>query len=136
VGDALGGRVGAVGGAEGVVDVDVAERGEPLGQLGSFFVSPGSKRLFSSSRTSPGPSARGHASTSRRRPPGQLHLGAEQLAEPLGHRRHRELRVAAARPAEVRDEDDAAPRSRSSSIVGSAARIRVSSATRRRRAAR
>jgi hypothetical protein len=33
VGDALGAGVGAVGGAEGVVDVEVAELGQPFGQL-------------------------------------------------------------------------------------------------------
>ena len=40
VGDALGGGVGAVRAAEGVVDVDVAERGELLGEggvVGFFF---------------------------------------------------------------------------------------------------
>ena len=40
VGDAFGGGVGAVGAAEGVVDVDVAERGELLGEggiVGFFF---------------------------------------------------------------------------------------------------
>ena len=40
--DALRAGVRAVGGAERVVDVDVGERGQRGGELGSFFVSPGS----------------------------------------------------------------------------------------------
>ena len=41
-------------GAEGVVDVDVAEGGELLGEGLSPFCSPGWKRRFSSTSTSPG----------------------------------------------------------------------------------
>ena len=48
----------AVAGAEGVVDVDVAEGGELRRRSsGSLFCSPGWKRRFSSSSTSPGFSA-------------------------------------------------------------------------------
>ena len=45
---------------------------------GSFFVSPGSKRMFSSMTTSPS----GTWSRARR---GELHLGLQQLAQPRGH---------------------------------------------------
>ena len=52
--DAERGGVLAVGGAEGVVDVDVAELGQLLGESsGSFFSSSLWKRRFSSSSTSP-----------------------------------------------------------------------------------
>ena len=53
VGDALSGGVGAMGAAEGVVDVEVAERGELRGELGSLASSSGWKRRFSSSRVWP-----------------------------------------------------------------------------------
>ena len=63
--DALGRGVRAVGGAERVVDVDVgAARASRRASSGSFFVSPGSKRTFSSRSTSPGASSRDRASTS------------------------------------------------------------------------
>ena len=52
---------------------------------GSFFVSPGSKRVFSSTSNA---------------------LVREELAQPRGDRRHRERRVRALRPAEVRADGD------------------------------
>ena len=132
VGDALGRGVGAVGGAEGVVDVDVGERRRaPRRARRRSLVSPGSKRVFSSSRTSPGLEPRRPRPRPRRR-------RRRARARP----RLRAARRAARRPAPSRAPDrapsgrprceqrtTAAPRSRSSSIVGSAARIRVSSAT-------
>ena len=129
--DALGGGVGAVGGAEGVVDVEVGERGERLGELRVVL---GLARLEADvleQQHVAGLEPVGHrldlGADDRRR---QLHLGAEQLAEPLADRRHRERRVDLpfGRP-RCETRTTRAPRSRSSSIVGSAARIRVSSAT-------
>jgi hypothetical protein len=46
--------LGAVRGAEGVVDVDVAERRHLLASSSLFFFSPLLTRQFSSSTTSPG----------------------------------------------------------------------------------
>ena len=99
---------------------------------GRCCVSPGSKRTFSSSSISPGAELVGQrAATSspddRRR---ELHRRAGQLAQPLGDRRQRQLRLAlpSGRP-RCETSTRRAPRARSSSIVGSAARIRVSSAT-------
>ena len=95
VGDALGAGVGAVGGAEGVVDVEVGERGERVGQLRVVLGLPrleagvleqqhvaGAERAGSCRSTSP-PTTAGRL----------LHLGPEQLAEPLADRRQRERRV-------------------------------------------
>src|ERR1700749_4781538 len=99
--------------------------------FGSFFVSPGSNLTFSSSNTSPGPSAPQVRSTAPSIPPGasftsvpssspsRFATGAIESAgsrSPFGRPR-----------CDIRT--SAAPRSRSSSIVGSAARMRVSSAT-------
>ena len=126
--------VGAVRGAEGVVDVDVrrAPASEPA-SIGSFFVSPGSKRVFSSSTIFARPEAAGGAcSTSA-----PTTFGACVTSTPSSSERRsptgasRELRVEPCRPAARGAEarTSAAPRSRSSSSVGSAARIRVSSTT-------
>jgi hypothetical protein len=107
--DGLGRRVGAVRGAEGVVDVEVAAVGELAGEALVVRRLARSKRVFSS--TSTRSSSRSSWSRSRRARSGR--------------------RVLALRPAEVRADADAfAPRSSSSRSVGSAARIRVSSATR------
>ena len=131
--DALGAGVGAVGGAEGVVDVEVGERGERLGELRVVL---GLARLEADvleQQHFAGPERAGHrldvAADDRRR---QVHLGAEQLgraASPTGAHRERRIDLAPGRP-RCETRTSAAPRSRSSSIVGSAARMRVSSATR------
>ena len=77
--DALGRGVRAVRRAEGVVDVDVRERRPgAAASSGSFFVSPGSKRMFSSMTTSPsGTWSRSGASCTS---------VLEQLAQARGHR--------------------------------------------------
>ena len=131
MGDPLGRGVGAVRGAESVVDVEVGERRQRVarGPVGSRS-RPGSKRVFSSSRTSPALEPRRAASTS-----------APTTAGRQRRPRFRAARRAVRRPAPSRAPGRgpragrgasrgrlAAPRSRSSSIVGSAARIRVSSA--------
>ena len=65
VGHALGAGVGAVGAAKGIVDVDVAQPGQAARPWpGSFLVSRLSKRVFSSTSTSPGLSAAAAASAS------------------------------------------------------------------------
>ena len=131
--DALGRGVRAVRGAERVVDVDVGRVPRaPRASSGSFLVSPGSKRTFSSSSTSPGaervgerrdlvgPTTAGASSTAH----------AEQLAQPLG--RPAPATARARGPSGARGARRARARRRAraaASIVGSAARIRVSSAT-------
>ncbi len=45
--------MGAVGDREGVVDEQIAQRRELLGEAGSFFSSPAWKRVFSRQRMSP-----------------------------------------------------------------------------------
>ena len=70
---------------------------------GSFFVSPGSQRVFSSTSTSPGSSASAFArasspTTSRRLGHGRV----DQLAQPLRGGRQRGLGLVALRPAQVR----------------------------------
>ena len=98
-------------GAEGVVDVDVGQRGQAGGELGVVLRLP---RLVADvleqqhvARTR---ARRARSSTSspdhRRR---QLHRRAEQLGEPLGDRPQRQLRLAVLRPAEVRDEHQRGP---------------------------
>ena len=123
---ALGGGVGAVRGAEGVVDVDVAELGELLGEAGVvlFFLGDGS----AGSRAAPRPACRrrrrpGRRSRRRRRP-------ASRGAPPAASRPasgSSPVRSALG-PAEVRaSRIRPAPCSSAYLMVGSAARIRVSS---------
>ena len=132
-GDALGAGVGAVGGAEGVVDVEVGER------------RPALRRASGRSRSPPARSGRSRAAALR---PGRAPPAIVSTSEPTppapGAPRRRAARRGARRPGASRAPGrpcrpacpdgrrgrSAAPRSRSSSIVGSAARIRVSSATR------
>ena len=85
--------VGAVGRAEGVVDVDVAERRQLAAEASSFFSSSGWKRRFSSRRTCPSlrsldqlPDAVADAVV------GEDHVLAEQLREAHRGRLERELR--------------------------------------------
>ena len=107
VGDPLGAGVGAVGGAEGVVDVEVGEPGQRVGQLRIVL---GLARLEADvleqqhvARAQPGGHRLDLLADHRRR---LLHLGAEQLGQALADRPHRERRVdLALRPAEVGDED-------------------------------
>ncbi len=105
---ALGAGMRAVGRAEGVVDVDLAQ-GRPAGlaKSGSFFSSSLWKRTFSSIRTSPGLSALAIASTSGPTQSGAILTGLlEQLAQRLGRRLQAELRIRAAlRPAQVAHQD-------------------------------
>src|SRR5919198_706424 len=95
-GDALGRRVRAMRRAERVVDIGVGERGQPLGQLGVVL------RLarLEADVLEHHDVAVGHVIEVLCK----RHLGAQQLAEPLGYRAQRELRVASLRAAEVRDE--------------------------------
>ena len=99
--------MGAVRGAEGVVDVDIGEPGERAASSGSFFVSPGSKRLFSSTRIDPGSSSTGE----------RLDLVADDGGRELDRRPTSSpsrsatggIESSASRslgPAEVRDEDE------------------------------
>ena len=74
----------------------------------SLLVSRGSKRMFSSSRTSPSvsPSARASASDRRRHPPA-ARVGPAARRQRLRDGRERELRVGSALgPAQVRGDDD------------------------------
>ena len=100
---------GAVRGAERVVDVDVAELARGSRRTpGSFASSPGSKRRFSISMTSPGSRLCDRRSDSKPATSGERpHLDAEQLAQPARDRRERVLRVdLALRPSEVRAAHD------------------------------
>src|SRR3954470_14005420 len=101
--------------------------------FGSFFVSPGSKRMFSSSRTSAGPRGPQVRSTSPSLTPGaSFTLASSSSPRRLATGASERLgsRSPFGRPRwDIRT--SAAPRSRSSSIVGRAARMRVSSATTR-----
>ena len=134
-------RVRAVRRAERVVHVDVAERGEVRARArSSFFSSPARKRVFSSSSDlavaagaawpRAAASVVGRARRSRPAAP-------QQLAEPRA-RPARASTSARARPWAGRGATAArrARRARAgSAIVGSAAAMRVSSVTRRRRRA-
>ena len=97
--------VGAVRGAEGVVDVAVDALDEPLDERSSLASSPGSKRRFSSSST-PGASSASAPRTG----------SIEYFGSGLPFGRPRWLAVTTS-----------APRSCSHSIVGRAARMRKSS---------
>ena len=96
----------------------------------SLAVSRGSKRTFSSSATSPSASARRRLAAASL---GQRDLGAEQLAEPRGHRAPASTSASgrALRPAEVRGHDHLrAGVGQRLRCVGSDARIRPSSVIR------
>ena len=88
--------VRAVRGAERVVDVEVGERAEALGELGVVL------RLarLVADVLEHHDVAVGHAVEVRR----ELDVGAEQARQVLGDRPQRELRLAVLRPPEVRDE--------------------------------
>ena len=101
------GRVGAVRGAEGVVDVEVGEPRQRRGQLRIVLRLSGlvaavleHQRLalaeLGSGALDLGPD---HAGRQPRLDPGEL-------AEPLGDRGHRELGLAVLRPPQMRDDDD------------------------------
>ena len=107
VGDALGAGVGAVGGAEGVVDVEVGQPGQSLGERRVVLGLPRLEADVLEQQHVAGPSPSAIVSTSSPTTAGAcLHLGAEQLGQPLADRPHRERRVdLALGPAEVRDED-------------------------------
>ena len=97
-----------VRGAERVVDEEVTPLCKLAGELGSFFVSPGWKRVLE------------HLDP----------LVRKERAQMLAHGLDPERGILALRPAEVRaDAILLASRSSSNSSVGSAARMRVSSAT-------
>ena len=106
-GDAHGAGVGAMGGAEGVVDVDVGELGERPGKGRVVLGLPGLEADVLQQQHFAGPEAPRHrldvAADHRRR---LLDRDAEQLGQPLADRAHRERGVGLAlRPAEVGDED-------------------------------
>ena len=130
----VGAGVRAVGGAEGVVDVDVGERGEVARRAPGRSWSPPARSARSrAAARRPSPSALRHrldlvADHGRR----QLHRRAEQLGEALADRRQSRAPASTLPFGRPRCETSTseAPRSRSGSIVGSAARMRVSSATR------
>ena len=92
---ALGAGVGAVGDAEGVVDVEVGERGERFGQRRVVLRLAGLEADVLQQQHFAGPERRRPSSRPRRRSRAGawLHLGAEQLGQPLAHRPHRERRV-------------------------------------------
>ncbi len=106
MGDALGRGVGAMGGAERVVHVEVRERREPTRKLGVVL---GLARLEAAVLE--------HQHIARLQARGQLlHLrpddgrrrpdrGPEQLPEPSCHRRHGESRIGPLRPVQVGDAD-------------------------------
>ncbi len=124
--DALGRGVRAVRRAERVVDVDVgAARPAPARARGRSLVSPAWKRMFSSSTTSPSRASRPRPAVGPRKLDDRR---AEQLAQPRRPAPAR-LRVRhALRAARGATRGSAAaPALRSSPIVGSAARMRVSS---------
>ena len=100
--------MGAVGGAEGVVDVDVGEaRRAPSASSGSFFGLAGLVAAVLEQQHLAAPQPPAAASTSAPDHAGRGgDVGADQLAEPGGDRRHRELGLAVLRAAEVRDQDD------------------------------
>ncbi len=104
---ALRGRVRAVGGPEGVVDIEIGEAGEGLRQLRIVL---GLARLEAGvleQQDLPGPETRGKRldvlADDRR---GQGDLGPDQFTESLGDRSQRERRVTILRPAQMRGEDD------------------------------
>ena len=110
-----GGGVRPVGGAEGVVHVDVGQA-EPVPppSSGSFFFSRGSKREFSSRSTSPGLHA-GHRLLDRRA--GELvdlaHRGSQQSGKAGGHRIEPEGVIGGVLgPAQVRARGSPWPRAR------------------------
>ena len=110
VAEAFGRGMRAVRGREGVVDVDVAELGAVRSaKAGSFFSSPLWKRVFSSSRMSPSFIA---ATALPAGSPTQSVGEADRLLMTSRERRRdrlqRVLRVAALRPAEMREQDDLA----------------------------
>jgi len=110
LGGAEGAGVLAMGGAEGVVDVDVAELASWRAKLGSFFSSSLWKRRFSRRRTSPSLSAPAACSTSTPMESfDEFHRLGEQLGEAIGGGLEGELGFGAAfGPAEVRHQDEAA----------------------------
>ena len=72
-----------------------------------MFVSPGSKRMFSSNITSPGRNAAASAATSGPTPSGASLTSVPSSSDkPLGDRLERQARVIALRPSEVGDEDE------------------------------
>ena len=107
VGDPLGRRVGPVRGPEGVVDVEVGELGQIIGEAGVVALLPRLEAgvLEQQHRSGAELGGRGGdlgADDGRR----ELDLGTEQLAEPPRHRRQRELRIASPRAPEMGAEDD------------------------------
>ena len=116
--------VGAMGAAEGVVDVGGGGAARARANSGSFFSSPAWKRRFSSSATSPAEPRR-----PRRRlaePSSAKATGPPSSAEPLrtGRSVYFELRSPFGRP-QCEQRRSRAPAAKSSRIVGSAASIRV-----------
>ena len=98
-GDAVVGGVGAVGGPEGVVDVDVAERGVARRQR---------RAVLRLAREEADVLDHDHRRLGQRRVGlgDERHVDPEQLAEARGDRREREARVAALRAAEVGEEHE------------------------------
>ncbi len=106
----LGGRVGPVGRAEGIVDVQVGEARERLGEGRVVLGLPLLEAAVLQHQDVAGPElARHRSDLIAHHPGGQFHLSAEQLAEPRRDRRHRERRIVPLRSPEVRDEHSARP---------------------------
>ena len=114
--DARGRRVRAVGRAERVEHERVGQLGQLLGQLRVVLGLAGLPARVLQHQDLAGLEPRGAAAGLR-----ADHLGrlvdalADQLAEPLRHRRQRRRRVGALRPAQVRAEDD--PRARLAQLL-------------------
>ncbi len=100
----------AVRDREGVVDEDVAERAPAaVAKSGSFFSSPGWKRVFSRQRMSPSFIAATAASATSPTQSSAKATGRPMMSRDRGgDRLQRILRVAALRPAEMRQQDDLA----------------------------
>ena len=130
--DGLRGGMRAVRGRESIVDEDVAESRQALGERGSFFSSPLWKRRFSSTAICPGCSA---ATAVLRRLADAVGANATGLAQQLGQlvrdRLQAELRIGPALgPAEMGDDDrPCAPRLARSSRPGTSRSSRVASVT-------
>ena len=95
-------------GTEGVVDVDVGERGQLGGQPGVVLRLPWLVADVLEHQDVPGPEVlRECAHVVAHHGGGERHVGAGQLGQPVRGRTQRQLGLAVLRPSEVRDEDQA-----------------------------
>jgi hypothetical protein len=110
MGDALGGGVGAMRRAEGIVHVEVGEAGEGLGELGVVLGLPRLEAAVLEQQDLFGGELPRHPGDVVADDRGRLlHLQIEQIPEPPADGGHGEGRVGSLWAAEMRDEDDARP---------------------------